>query len=212
MINIMYLVLMALLALNVSAEVMNAFQTLDEGNEASIGTVDKQLQKTVSGLETLLKDDAKAKFRPIQPAIAEVKSITSEFNTYIDEIQSVLIDRSGNNNGEEDEGDFKETIKIGTLAGWDSDNPTATWGGLLGFMYGHEAIQELFDQPLSNRYNIHRTRQNFPNEGIDSFENMAAIGLQIVDRVIHEEIGGTLDLERDVWMIPKKWKDLLNFH
>jgi hypothetical protein len=25
------------------------------------------------------------------------------------------------------EGDFKETIKIGVLAGWDSDNPTATW-------------------------------------------------------------------------------------
>jgi hypothetical protein len=51
MINIMYLVLMALLALNVSAEVMNAFQTLDEGNEASISTVDKQLQKTVGGLD-----------------------------------------------------------------------------------------------------------------------------------------------------------------
>jgi len=29
------------------------------------------------------------------------------------------------------EGDIAETIKIGTLAGWDSDNPTATWGGLL---------------------------------------------------------------------------------
>ena len=26
------------------------------------------------------------------------------------------------------EGDLKETIKIGSLAGWDSDNPTATWG------------------------------------------------------------------------------------
>lgn len=24
------------------------------------------------------------------------------------------------------EGDIKETIKIGALAGWDSDNPTAT--------------------------------------------------------------------------------------
>jgi hypothetical protein len=28
------------------------------------------------------------------------------------------------------EGNIVETIKIGTLAGWDSDNPTATWGGL----------------------------------------------------------------------------------
>ena len=109
MINIMYLVLMALLALNVSAEVMNAFQTLDEGNEASIATVDKQLQKTVGGLDELLKDGTKARFRPIQPAIAEVKSTAADFYTYIDNIQSVLIDRSGNNNGVEDEGDFKET-------------------------------------------------------------------------------------------------------
>ena len=34
------------------------------------------------------------------------------------------------------EGDLKKTIQIGALAGWDSDNPTATWGGLLGFMKG----------------------------------------------------------------------------
>lgn len=109
MINIMYLVLMALLALNVSAEVMNAFQTLDEGNEASISTVDKQLVETIASVKTLLEDDTKARFRPIGPAIEEVQSITSEFNDYIDGIQSTLIDRSGNNNGEEDEGDFKET-------------------------------------------------------------------------------------------------------
>ena len=30
-------------------------------------------------------------------------------------------------------GTLKETIKIATLSGWDSDNPASTWGGLLGF-------------------------------------------------------------------------------
>ena len=34
------------------------------------------------------------------------------------------------------EKDFKETIKIASLCGWDSDNPASTWGGLLGFIYG----------------------------------------------------------------------------
>ncbi|MEL7021424.1 MAG: gliding motility protein GldM, partial [Bacteroidota bacterium] len=43
MINLMYLVLTALLALNVSAEVMNAFFTLDDGNKESIATVNGQL-------------------------------------------------------------------------------------------------------------------------------------------------------------------------
>ena len=40
------------------------------------------------------------------------------------------------------EGDFKKTVKIGTLAGWDSDNPTATWAGLLGFMLGKVELEK----------------------------------------------------------------------
>ena len=41
MINLMYLVLTALLALNVSAEVMNAFFSLDRGMKVSRDIVDK---------------------------------------------------------------------------------------------------------------------------------------------------------------------------
>jgi len=48
------------------------------------------------------------------------------------------------------EGDLKETIKIGTLAGWDSDNPTATWGGLIGFMLGKDAIEDEFGKKFSD--------------------------------------------------------------
>ena len=99
------------------------------------------------------------------------------------------------------EGDFEQTIKIGTLAGWDSDNPTATWGGLIGFMIGKKGIEETFDRTFSNRFNIHRTRQNFP-EGIDTFEHMAQIGLEITDRVIKEVIGGTFDSENKEWIVP----------
>ncbi len=100
------------------------------------------------------------------------------------------------------EGDIVETIKIGTLAGWDSDNPTATWGGMLGFMIGKEGVEKAFERKFSNRFNIHRTRQNFPNNGIDTFDNMAKTGLSIIDRVITEEIGGSIDLEKNVWNIP----------
>lgn len=108
MINIMYLVLTALLALNVSAEVMNAFFTLDKGNKQSINVVDKQLAATIEGLEDLLEDPSKEKYKPIQPAIAEVQGITTEFNQYVDELRDVLIDASGNNDGEVNAGDFKE--------------------------------------------------------------------------------------------------------
>jgi hypothetical protein len=102
------------------------------------------------------------------------------------------------------EGDIKETIKIGTLTGWDSDNPTATWGGLLGFMIGKDGIEEAFGRKFSNLYNIHRTRQNFPDDGIDSFENMAKTGLIVTDRIVIKEMGGKIDSEKNSWIIPIK--------
>lgn len=102
------------------------------------------------------------------------------------------------------EGDLKETIKIGALMGWDSDNPTATWGGLLGFMYGKKEIERTFNQQFSNQFNIHRTRKNFPNNGIDTFDKMANTGVAVVDKVVVELMGGRVDMENDRWMIPIK--------
>ena len=101
------------------------------------------------------------------------------------------------------EGDIKETIKIGALAGWDSDNPTATWGGLLGFMMGKKEVEKTFGKELSSSFNIHRTRKGFPNQGIDNFENMALKGQRIVDRVVQEKLGGKIDEGNNIWIIPK---------
>ncbi len=101
------------------------------------------------------------------------------------------------------EGDLVETIKIGTLAGWDSDNPTATWGGLIGFMIGKEGIENAFNKKFSNRFNIHRTRVGFEYDGIDTFEKMALKGIWIVDRVVQEEMKGGIDLKDNLWYIPK---------
>ena len=100
------------------------------------------------------------------------------------------------------EGDLKETIKIGTLSGWDSDNPTSTWGGLIGFMIGKSGVEKAFKREFSNKFNIHRTRQNFPNEGIDTFENMANEGLKIIDRVVKDELNGIIDEGDNLWLIP----------
>ena len=100
------------------------------------------------------------------------------------------------------EGDIVETIKIGALAGWDSDNPTATWGGLLGFMLGKEGVERAFGRTFSNRFNIHRTRQNFPDNGLDTFEAMARRGVAITERVIEKEMNGEIDSVSNQWYIP----------
>ena len=106
------------------------------------------------------------------------------------------------------EGDIKKTIQVGALCGWDSDNPTATWGGLIGFMIGKRGVETAFGRTFSEKYNIHRTRIGFPNNGIDTFTNMAEQGTLIVDKTIQREMGGIVDYEEDFWYIPLSQNNL----
>lgn len=100
-------------------------------------------------------------------------------------------------------GDYESTVKLAVLMGWDSDNPAATWGGLLGFMDGLEQLEKKFGQKLSHRFNIHRTRGNFPQKGIYTFQQMSETGLSIIDRTVSEEMSGKVDKVRNVWSIPQ---------
>jgi hypothetical protein len=100
------------------------------------------------------------------------------------------------------EGDIVETIIIATLSGWDSDNPAATWGGLLGFMIGQNGVEKAFKRKFADKFNIHRTRGNFPYDGIDNFTQMAEHGLAIIDRVVIEQMGGKIDKVNNAWIIP----------
>jgi hypothetical protein len=75
---------------------------------------------------------------------------------------------------------------------------------MLGFMLGKKGVEKTFGREFSSSFNIHRTRKGFPNGGIDTFENMALKGQSIVDRVIQEKMGGKIDAEKDIWLIPKE--------
>jgi hypothetical protein len=105
------------------------------------------------------------------------------------------------------EGDYKKTVRIGTLAGWDSDNPTATWGGLLGLMYGYAGLEEHFNKnDFSDEYRISRTRINFPTAP-DNFTDMALRSLAIIDNVVVKGMGGRV--EGDNWVIPPMDGDIV---
>ena len=71
----------------------------------------------------------------------------------------------------------------------------------MGFMIGKQGIEEAFGQEFSDRYHIHRTRTGFPvPDGVDTFPDMATAGVEIVDRVVADEING--EAGDDQWVIP----------
>ena len=69
-------------------------------------------------------------------------------------------------------------------------------------MIGKEQVEKIFDQKIATKFNIHRTRKGFPNNGIDTFENMALKGISIVDRVVVEKMNGSIDTGKNLWVIP----------
>ena len=92
MINLMYLVLTALLALNVSAEVMNAFFSLDRGLKSSRGIVESNNDVLVTNINKqadAYKSEANENFRT---KAQQAQQLSADFVKYIDEIRQKVFD------------------------------------------------------------------------------------------------------------------------
>jgi len=113
MINVMYIVLTALLALNVSAEVFNAFDMVRDGLSKSSSALDKANAE----LPALIKKRAESKgeYAKYAERSDSVSMYGTELSEYIDEITTYLIDQTGNKDGEVNDGDYrfiKETKEL----------------------------------------------------------------------------------------------------
>lgn len=105
MINIMYLVLTALLALNVSAEIFNAFKVVDDGLNKSNTVLDSENSAKPDQIQKLSKkkEAELAKYAEMAP---KVRALSQEFSDYIDGIVNKLIDDAGDRNGSVGDGDY----------------------------------------------------------------------------------------------------------
>ncbi|MEM7101606.1 MAG: gliding motility protein GldM [Bacteroidota bacterium] len=108
MINLMYLVLTALLALNVSAEIINAFFALDKGltksSEIVEGANDKVMSAIVKQADAYKSDDNEA----FKEAATNARTIVKDFNDYVQMVRDTLFAAAG---GPDDEDPTKPKRK-----------------------------------------------------------------------------------------------------
>ena len=106
MINIMYLVLTALLALNVSAEIFNAFEMVDKG----LNSANETLDESNASLPVTIRDRAKKnkEFEKYAERVPVVQELSKEASDYIDALVDKLVDEAGDRNGVNDEGDYRD--------------------------------------------------------------------------------------------------------
>jgi len=96
MINMMYLVLTALLALNVSAEILNAFKTVDRSLMIASGVAEQKNQEIFKSFKAKLEDPTSREKAAIwEPKAQQAKRISDELYNYIETLKSELKKESG---------------------------------------------------------------------------------------------------------------------
>ncbi|MET6999597.1 gliding motility protein GldM [Chitinophaga defluvii] len=103
MINIMYLVLTAMLALNVSAEILNAFNIVNNSINTSNNSLTDKNNLTYDQFEKQMANDAQ-KVGPLKNKAQEVKKISAEAFAYIEGLKEDIIRESG---GRDEKGELK---------------------------------------------------------------------------------------------------------
>ena len=93
MINMMYLVLTALLALNVTKEVINAFVTINESVVLSNENIDKKNQNTYAAFAQAMSVDA-GKYSIVNKQADNVRKGSSDLNKFIEDTKITLIRES----------------------------------------------------------------------------------------------------------------------
>ncbi len=96
MINMMYLVLTAMLALNVSAEVLNAFKTVNNAINTSNEVIDEKNKLTYQSFQAKLEDpQTKNKAAQWAPKADAVKKLTDDVYQYIETLKLEMKQGSG---------------------------------------------------------------------------------------------------------------------
>ena len=115
MINMMYLVLTALLALNVSSEILNAFKTVNHSLETTNTTVDRSTQTIIKSLEQKLEDPLTAvKAKDWYPKAIEVQNHAKGVYTYIADLKTKIIKAAGGDYAKGDSSFKEDNLDIPT--------------------------------------------------------------------------------------------------
>jgi gliding motility-associated protein GldM len=121
MINMMYLVLTALLALNVSSEILNAFKTVNRSLENTNTTVNKSTETIMASLEQKMSDPSTAaKAQLWYPRAQQVQRYSKEVYDYIQTLKNEIIQKAG---GDPEKSNFKaDNLDIATRMFVDKGN------------------------------------------------------------------------------------------
>jgi gliding motility-associated protein GldM len=100
MINIMYLVLLAMLALNVSDTILDAFKNINDSLETSKTNVNSSVDQLFTAFQNTKLKDEPARAKPIWEKAMKAKVYADDLNTYIQKLKDRFVAEGGGINEE----------------------------------------------------------------------------------------------------------------
>lgn len=95
MINILYLVLLALLALNVPDSILDAFKNINNSLETSKSNVSNSVQQLFQAFESTKLKDEPDRAKPIYDKAKNASAIIADLNQYINGIKEEFVNQGG---------------------------------------------------------------------------------------------------------------------
>jgi len=89
MINLMYLIFIAMLALNMSKEVLSAFGIMNEKLTESNEAASERNATFMAGLEQKASEQP-AKYEPLKAQASQIKELAANFNAYLEDLKSKM--------------------------------------------------------------------------------------------------------------------------
>src|SRR3989337_673273 len=115
MINMMYLVLTALLALNVSSEILNAFKTVNRSLENTNSTVNKSTETILASLQQKTTESATATKAQIwYPKAQEVQNLSKNVFMYVQGLKDRILREAGGDPNNPEQKFKEENLDIAT--------------------------------------------------------------------------------------------------
>ncbi len=118
MIGIMYLVLMAMLALNVSDTILNAFSIINNSLKTSTSNVNASLTQSVSAFEQTKLKENPVKAKPILDNIKKAQKLAGELESMIQALKDEIIEKGDGIDPETGEIRKRDDLDISTHVIW----------------------------------------------------------------------------------------------
>jgi gliding motility-associated protein GldM len=171
MINMMYLVLTALLALNVSSEILNAFKTVNKSLENTNSTVDKSTQTIMTSLQQKMSDPSTAtKAQFWYPKAQQVQGYAKTIYTYIQGLKDDILRKAGGDPNNPSKNFKEDNLDIATRMMVDKGEGKKLLQELANFKKNVLAVDHSIDSAFSTSLPIDLTAPKTGSKANKSWE------------------------------------------